>query len=251
MIRVGTAAWGLPRAVAGRFGAGGSNLVRYATRFDAVEINTTFYRPHRRATFERWADSVPDGFRFAAKLPRTITHEARLVDCDAALAGFLEGVRGLRDRLGPLLVQLPPSLGFDEAVAKPFFAGFRALHPGPIACEPRHPTWFGLDAEALLKAFTVARVAADPPPIPAAAFPGGWPGLRYHRLHGAPRIYWSAYTPGTLDTLADTLCAGAADAETWCILDNTAAGAATADALAVTERLRGRAGFGIRRGVPT
>ena len=237
MIRVGTAAWSIPRAVADRFGPGGSVLARYATRFDAVEINTTFYRPHRRGTFERWADTVPPGFRFAVKLPGAITHEARLRDCDAGLDVFHDQVSGLGNRLGPILVQLPPSLAFGDPAA-PFFAALRARFAGDLVCEPRHPTWFTGEAESLLHAHRIARVAADPPPVPAAAHPGGWPGLVYRRLHGAPRIYWSAYPAAELTRIAAVLAAEARSVPTWCIFDNTAAGFATGDALSVLDRVR-------------
>jgi len=238
-VRVGTAAWGIPRAVTGAFGPGGSNLERYATRFSAVEINTTFYRPHRPATFLRWAEAVPEAFRFAVKLPQAITHEARLLDCEAALAAFLAQVAGLGGRLGPLLVQLPPSLRFEPGTASAFFGALRQRFDGMVACEPRHAGWFGTEAEALLVRHRVARVAADPAPVPEAARPGGWPGLVYIRLHGSPRMYWSAYEPARLQAAAATLADAAGRGEAWCILDNTAAGAATADALALDGLLRG------------
>lgn len=232
-LYVGTAAWGIPRAVAHAFGPGGSNLERYATRLPAVEINTTFYRPHRPATFARWAASVPAGFRFAVKLPRAITHEARLVAADAALSMFLEQIAGLGTRMGPLLVQLPPSLVFDAGIAARFFAALRLGHAGLVACEPRHPSWFTDAAAAMLVEWRVARVAADPSPVPAAARPGGWPGLVYHRWHGAPELYWSDYGPTGLRAIAQIMATPPAGAEAWCIFDNTAAGAATENALAV------------------
>ncbi len=88
-ILIGTAGWSLPGTQRDRFAEGPSLLARYATRLDAVEINSSFYRPHRPATYARWAQSVPDGFRFAVKLPKTITHERRLSDAEGRLDGFL------------------------------------------------------------------------------------------------------------------------------------------------------------------
>src|SRR5689334_17239458 len=111
--RVGTAGWAIPRPVAERFPAEGSGLARYAARFDAVEINSTFYRSHRPATYARWVASTPPQFRFAVKLPRTITHEARLADSAARIAAFRAEAAQLGEKLGPLLVQLPPSLAYD------------------------------------------------------------------------------------------------------------------------------------------
>lgn len=235
LVRVGTAGWTIPRAVADDFPAEGSGLARYASRFPATEINTSFYRPHRPATYERWAGSVPDGFRFAAKLPRRITHELRLFGAEAELGRFLGEVRGLGDRLGPLLVQLPPSLAFEPAVVVAFLRALRGSHDGPVAFEPRHPGWFGGEADALLREHRVARVAADPARAPGADEPGGWPGFVYLRLHGSPAIYRSAYGPEQTDAVADRLASSRV--ETWCIFDNTASGAAASDALLLVEQL--------------
>jgi uncharacterized protein YecE (DUF72 family) len=230
MIRIGTAGWSLPAEVRGRFPEASSILQRYAQVFDAVEINSSFYRPHRPQTYARWAASTPPGFRFALKAPKTVTHEARLVDCADRLAIFRAEASALGDRLGPLLVQLPPSLAFDPTVARRFFEVLRILWPEPVVCEPRHASWFAASAEALLADFQVARVAADPAPHPLAARPGGWPSLAYWRLHGSPRMYFSPYGPERLSELARRLASSVA-AETWCIFDNTASGAAAADAL--------------------
>ena len=235
MVRLGTAGWTVPRAVAERFPAEGTGLERYAAVFNAAEINSTFYKPHRASTLERWAASVPDDFRFAAKVPKTITHEARLVDTAELFARFVEETAALGSKLGPLLVQLPPSLAFDRAVAASFFAHARSAHPGALACEPRHPTWFEPEADDLLRDHQVARVAADPARVPAAAEPGGWDGLRYWRLHGWPRMYYSSYEPEHLAALTARLVEGPVDA--WCIFDNTVSGAAAANALQVRELL--------------
>jgi uncharacterized protein YecE (DUF72 family) len=233
--RIGTAGWTIPRAVAESFPAAGSGLQRYAARFDAVEINSTFYRSHRPATYARWVASTPPGFRFAVKLPRAITHEARLAGAADLLAAFRAEAVQLGDKLGPLLVQLPPSLAYDPAVAGPFFDALRALWPEAVACEPRHASWFEAEAEAMLTSHRVARVAADPARHPDAARPGGWPGLRYWRLHGSPRMYWSAYDEAALGALARAI--RASEVESWCVFDNTTSGAAAANALALQEML--------------
>jgi uncharacterized protein YecE (DUF72 family) len=221
--------------VAGRFPAGGSQLERYAARLDAVEINSTFYRPHRPQTYDRWVAATPDGFRFAVKAPKAITHERRLADCESLVQAFLDQVQLLGDRLGPILVQLPPSLAFDPGVAERFFGDLRGRFSGPVACEPRHSSWFEPAADHLLAAHQVARVAADPARDPRAAAPGGWRDFAYVRLHGSPRIYYSAYGPDRLAALARTLDPECP--ETWVIFDNTALGAAAEDALALGEIL--------------
>ena len=220
-----------------RFPPGASNLSRYATRFRCAEINSSFYRQHRRSTYERWAASVPADFRFAVKLPRAITHDQRLVAADVLLDVFLDEARGLGDRLGPLLVQLPPSLALDAEIAAEFFGELRARHDGDVVCEPRHESWFGAAAAELLALHRVARAGADPARWPDAAIPGGWHGLAYLRLHGSPDMYRSHYDDARLAGVAALLRrhreAGAA---CWCIFDNTTLGAATGNALEL-ERL--------------
>ncbi|WP_028239275.1 DUF72 domain-containing protein [Stutzerimonas azotifigens] len=238
LIQLGCAGWSLPREYWPAFPAEGTHLARYAARLPAVEINSSFYRPHRPETYRRWAESVPEGFRFCVKVPKAITHEARLRDCGVALDAFLAQCTGLGDKLGCLLVQLPPSLGFEAATAEAFFASLRERYAGALAFEPRHASW--ADAGELLERCRVARVAADPTPVPGWDAPGGWTGLRYYRLHGSPRIYYSRYGMDWLQALAQRLVAAAQEGvESWCIFDNTASGAATANVLEMRDLLAG------------
>jgi uncharacterized protein YecE (DUF72 family) len=236
-IFLGTAGWAVPRAVAALFPAEGSALERYAGRFHACEINSTFWRRHQPGTMERWREAVPRGFRFAVKLPRAITHERELRAARAPLRAFLDDVAALRDRLGPILVQLPPSLAFDRRRDNAFFRTLRSLHVGEVACEPRHASWFSKIADALLAAHGVARVAADPPRVPEADQPGGVPSLLYFRLHGSPVMYRSAYGRARLAALAPRLRPATRDTTVWCIFDNTASGAAAVDALELEGQL--------------
>ena len=235
--RIGTAGWTIPKAVADRFPAEGSALERYSARFSCAEINSSFHRSHRESTWTRWAESVPDGFAFSAKLPKEITHRRRLVDCEPLIAQALAEMRRLGRKLRVLLVQLPPSLAFDAAVAEDFLVALRREWEGSVAFEPRHASWFGAEAEALLVGHRIARVAADPPPAPGAERPGGWSGLVYYRLHGSPAKYRSSYADGRLEAIAGQLIT-AGDAPAWCIFDNTASGAATADALKLIALLK-------------
>ena len=237
-VRVGCAGWSLARDVQPAFGAGASLLQRYATRLPVVEINSSFYRPHQPATYMRWAASTPPHFRFSVKLPKTITHVQRLVECDGLLDAFLEQARGLQERLGCLLVQLPPSLAFDAVAAAAFFQALRHRYQGAVAAEPRHASWFTPEADALLCAHRVARVLADPVLHGAGRWPGGWPQLVYLRLHGTPRVYWSAYDETLIAAVARRIrLATAQGTEVWCIFDNTASGAATHNALALQRAL--------------
>jgi len=228
-IRIGTAGWTIPARAADAFPSEGSSLERYSARFDCAEINSSFHRSHRPDTWRRWASSVPEGFLFSAKLSKEITHKRRLADCAGPLAAALAEMAAMGERLAVLLVQLPPSLAFEPKVAEAFFTALRSGWDRHIAFEPRHPSWFEPGAEAMLADRRIARVAADPARVPAAAEPGGWPGLLYYRLHGSPLTYRSSYDDGRLEAYAERLAA--ATVPTWCIFDNTASSAATGDAL--------------------
>jgi uncharacterized protein YecE (DUF72 family) len=230
--RIGTAGWTVPPRYAAELAGEGSHLERYAQLFYAVEINSSFHRPHRRQTFERWAASTPESFRSSVKMPKTITHAARLADCHSLLDRFVSEATGLGTKLGVLLVQLPPKLAFDESLADPFFRDLQSRIDAPVALEPRHASWFAPSMDGWLAERHVARVAADPAKVEAAAEPGGWTGLVYYRLHGSPRMYYSAYDAAALAALSRRLEESRARGiPSWCIFDNTAAGAALGNAL--------------------
>jgi uncharacterized protein YecE (DUF72 family) len=238
-LRIGTAGWSIPRHLAEAFPGEGSHLERYAQIFGATEINSSFYRPHRPQTYARWAASVPPAFRFAVKVPREITHIRRLVRIDQPLDEFLSACCHLGERLGPLLIQLPPSLAFAEDAALGFFEMLRNRFHGELVCEPRHPSWFGVPVQAALVAARIARVAADPAFVPEAARPDGWAGLVYRRLHGSPRMYYSLYDQATIDQTALEMRHDVNGHRTsWCIFDNTAQGEAARNALELLEALR-------------
>jgi uncharacterized protein YecE (DUF72 family) len=232
-VIVATAGWSIPRDCAARFPRTDTHLRRYAAILRGVEINTSFYRDHSRATYTRWARQTPRRFQFSVKLPRQITHDQRLRAARRPLTQFLEGVCALGRRLGPLLVQLPPSLPFERRVARSFLTLLRTLHDGHVVCEPRHASWFEAEADMLLRQHRVGRVAADPAVVPGAANPGGWPGIVYVRLHGSPRMYWSVYDAGQLTRWASMLKAVPRGTPAWCVFDNTAAGGALANALQI------------------
>ncbi len=236
-IRVGCAGWTIPKPHKDHFPGGGSHLERYASRFPAVEFNSSFYREHKPATYERWAASVPKHFKFAVKMPRRVTHLSRLSDI-STLNKFISQVSALGERLGPLLIQLPPRLPFIVKTVKSFFTALRESFPGNVVCEPRHPSWFTSEADRFLTESQVARVAADPSLVSGADQPGGWNGLVYYRLHGSPRMYYSEYSVEQLNALAASIESATQSVSVWCIFNNTAAGAATINALTLLHRLQ-------------
>jgi uncharacterized protein YecE (DUF72 family) len=249
-IYIGTAGWSIPRASAHRCDSQGAHLQRYARTFPCAEINSSFYRPHAASTYAKWAALTGEDFRFAVKLPKTITHELRLRRSRGHFEKFLDETAGLGHRRGPLLVQLPPSFAFEPRPAASFFSHMRSCYDGRIVLEPRHVTWFSARAELLLKRFAVGRVAADPPTANESNEPGGDTSLAYFRLHGTPRMYWSRYEPAYLSVLAAHIRQIAETTDVWCVFDNTASGAALENAwelrqlLAVEASLRPRAGRG-------
>ncbi len=229
-IRVGCAGWSIPTAHRPHFPTDGTHLARYATVLPAVQINSSFYRPHRQTTYEAWARAVPTWFQFSVKMPRQITHEERLSPTPR-LKEFLRGPAALAEHLGPLLIQLPPTLALAPRGAQAFFAALRSAFAGTVVCEPRHSSWFSPEAQRLLVDFEIARVAADPPPVPGAADPGGWRGISYFRLHGSPGKYRSSYPEAFLSQLLTRLRQEAPGRPAWVIFDNTASGAAIGNAI--------------------
>ncbi|MDP9588182.1 UNVERIFIED_ORG: uncharacterized protein YecE (DUF72 family) [Shinella zoogloeoides] len=227
---IATAAWSIPKTVAQRFPETGTGLERYAAVFKGVEINSTFYRHHQAKTFERWAASVPEHFRFAVKIPREITHEARLHDIGGLFDTFLDEIQGLNEKLGPLLCQLPPNLAFDAKTVNEAFAAMRRNHAGTIVIEPRHKSWASEQAEMLLQRHAIDRVLADPAPV--------WPETgfddppKYVRLHGTPKIYYSSYSEADIRRFGKRLAE-----DSWCVFDNTASGAAIENALTMRDLL--------------
>lgn len=238
---VGCAGWSIPRQSASHFPELGSHLERYAGALSAAEINSSFYRPHKAATYARWAASVPAAFRFSVKLPRSITHEARLVGADAQLDQFCLEAGTLGDKLGCVLVQLPPSLQCEPQVAADFFRRLRQRFGCMLACEARHPTWFDDAATALLREAGVTRVIADP----AKGQPGEHvPTAQdiYIRLHGAPRVYYSDYELEWLAQLGVDMAGHVAQGrQVWCIFDNTMSRTFVDQAMALQQAARGAA----------
>jgi uncharacterized protein YecE (DUF72 family) len=223
---IATAAWSIPKKVAHGFAKEGSGLTRYASIFDGVEINSTFYRRHKTSTFARWAESVPDSFRFAVKIPKEMTHTRAM---KAELFNtFLEDIAPLGQKRGPLLCQLPPSLAFDADMFETAFKTMRNADDGPIVIEVRHRSWASAEALDLLKTFAIDRVLADPAPVwPVEDFDGP---SRYVRLHGKPKIYYSGYTGDEIRLFSELLAS-----DGWCVFDNTASGAAIENALSMLE----------------
>lgn len=236
-ILIGCAGWSLPSAMQENFPSEGSHLQRYAAVLPAVEINSSFYRPHRPVTYARWRDSVPQSFRFSVKVPKAITHELRLQDIDEPLARFVDEVGNLKEKLGCLLVQMPPSLRYDAKVAGRFFDKLRSCVHVDVVCEPRHASWFAPATSDMLASLKIAYVIADPSPA-GQTVPDAYMQTAYIRLHGSPVMYHSPYPENYLERLsADITEKASSGKRVWCIFDNTASGFAVSNALSLWARL--------------
>lgn len=130
----------------------------YATQFDTVEINNTFYRMPEAKTVAKWATEVPEKFVFVLKAPQRITHQKRLAGAEDDVRFFFEAAAELGPKLGPVLFQLPPFAKKDAGKLRDFL---RILPDHPVAFEFRHPTWFDDEVFGLLREHDAAICAAD------------------------------------------------------------------------------------------
>ena len=172
---------------------------------------------------------MPESFRFSVKAPKAITHEASLICASEPLKIFLAEVNILGTKLGPILFQLPPKAAFNSTVSEAFFTLLREQHSGPTVLEPRHPSWFTPQANHLLQKFPNRPRRSGSSAIPRRVLCRWMDQLLYCRLHGSPRMYYSAYPEKYLQALAAAIMKQHAK-EVWCIFDNTASGAALGDA---------------------
>jgi uncharacterized protein YecE (DUF72 family) len=236
-IFIGCAGWSVSSAYAidPAIPQTGSHLQRYSAALSAVEINSSFYRPHRPETYARWRETTPATFRFSVKIPKAITHENKLVGTGDILDRFIGGVSQLEAKLGCLLLQLPPKLEFDLDLVNSFLKMLRSKTATSIVCEPRHPSWFQKSVNDLFEAHNITRVIADPAVEGAANAPLPKSEMIYLRLHGSPEIYRSTYSDIYLGKLGEWINQRSHEgAQVWCIFDNTANGAALRNALLVS-----------------
>jgi uncharacterized protein YecE (DUF72 family) len=230
---VGTSGWNYPEWRAD-FYAGVPQrrwLAHCAARFTSMEVNATFYRFLRETAFDRWRTETPEGFPFAVKGHRSVTHFHRLKDPGPAVAAARDGVAGLGDRIAVVLWQLPPGLKADGALLVDFAAALAETWPGVRhAVEFRHRSWFSDATAVLLAGRGLANVLSDSPRWPL------WPevtaDLAYVRLHGHEVLYASEYGEEGLRPWARRVRRWRREGrEVHVYFDNTADGAAPRDAL--------------------
>jgi len=163
----------------------------YCREFDTVELNSSFYRLPRRKTFENWRNRSPKNFIFSVKMSRYVSHVKRLIEPEKTLSKFFESVSGLREKCGPILIQLPPSLGFEQQRAENFFRELEKYNY-KLTLECRNKSWFFKDSYNLMKEYNIALCLADTPHFPYAEEITS--DFVYIRLHGHERLYASNYS---------------------------------------------------------
>jgi uncharacterized protein YecE (DUF72 family) len=195
-FRVGTSGWSYQDWAQGVFYPKGVRsgkwLEYYATQFDCVELNASFYRMPQEQTIKDWQKRVPEHFKFCPKMSRFITQLKKLHDVELPLSTFFERFDNIKSNLGPVLIQLPPSLGFHRERAEHFFQLLKPHCDYRFALEVRHKTWLGEEALGLLRQYDIALVISQSDgrfPYSEAATAD----FMYLRFHGPGALYASDY----------------------------------------------------------
>jgi len=175
----------------------------YAQSFETTELNSSFYHLPKAQTVLNWVEKVPANFKFCPKMSKYLTHVKRLNDPEEPLQRFFEVFAPAKDKLGPILVQLPPSLQFNEEVATSFFEVLKRDYDSyDFAIEPRHASWLAEPAFQLLSKYDMAWVISQS----GVGFPYAEQVTAkniYVRFHGPGKLYASLYTEEMLQTFAD------------------------------------------------
>jgi len=230
-VRVGTSGWSYKHWHGGVFYPEdlrrGQELAYYVTVFDTVEVNSSFYHLPRESTLEGWRQKTPEGFLFALKANRYITHRLNLKDAQEPLELFCSRAGLLGEKLGPILLQLAPSFHLDLDRLR----SFAALLPGDkrFTFEFRSDTWFCEEVYALLEEHNVALTIADAPRYPCVE--RATADFVYLRLHGHEKLYASNYSDQQLAEWAEKIRGWRAEGrDVHCYFDNDFHGYAPANA---------------------
>lgn len=176
----------------------------YSRHFDTTEVNYSFYHLPKRRTYENWAAQTPDGFLFALKASRFITHVKRLEDVDEEWRRFLDNAQALGPKLGPVLLQFPPSFKAAQAALKKFLSMSDSVASAgklKLAFEFRHASWFDPEICELLRHHQAALVIAHSQRFPQAPLVPTAPFV-YVRFHGPERLFGSRYSTADLEAWA-------------------------------------------------
>jgi uncharacterized protein YecE (DUF72 family) len=207
-------------------------LEHYATLFDTVEVNSTFYRLARRDAVARWVEQVPEGFVFSVKGSRYLTHMKRLLDIEQGVARFYERIEPLVDtpKMGPVLWQLPGNFQRDDERLAAAIEALKSAPPTRHTFEFRHPSWFTDDVYALLRERNVALAIGDDPtrPFQTDVVTADFSFVRYHYGH---RGHNGNYSERELSEQVRRLEALAREADLFVYFNNDWCGYAVRNAL--------------------
>jgi uncharacterized protein YecE (DUF72 family) len=209
----------------------------YARVFATAEINSSFYRAPGAETFRKWAEAAPEGFVFAVKAHRGVTHEGRLEGVETKWQAFVSNAMALAEKLGPVLVQLPPSLRRQTDLLEAFLDGHRrAFGDKPrLAFEFRHASWFEGGAAELLRRHGAAMVIADSSRYPQAPLESAGPFV-YLRFHGPGALFASGYSDEELREWAQQIREWLAEGmDVYAYFNNDAEGCAVINAMRLRE----------------
>jgi uncharacterized protein YecE (DUF72 family) len=211
-------------------------LAFYSKHYNAVEVNSTFYRPFPEHIYERWRDQTPPEFRFVLKAPRTITHDKGLIDVAADIREFVGSAAPLGEKLAAVLWQLPPSARAGD-LRIPFARFVLDLPPSvKHIVEFRHASWFNDDMYDVLNEFNIGLVINDSPRFPQRDVVTG--GLMYVRFHGPGKLYDSLYNDEQLQTWAARISPRLSSHDVYLFFNNTFAGQALGNANTLRDLLR-------------
>jgi uncharacterized protein YecE (DUF72 family) len=199
----------------------------YSSRFHTLELNVTFYRFPQLSFLENWYAKSPEHFSFAVKAPRLITHYKQFKESQSLLDDFYTTIRkGLRDKLGPVLFQLPPQYQFTEERLKHIVQQMDTSFDNII--EFRHVSWWQDSVKAALAEKQVTFCGISHPRLPDEAVINT--GLVYYRFHGVPDLYYSSYPDKELKRVADAIRKSKKARKAFIYFNNTATGAAIQNA---------------------
>lgn len=199
----------------------------YSSKFDTLELNTTFYRFPQLKTLQKWYDSSPTGFMFSVKAPRLITHYKRFNECQSLLSDFYSTSKeGLKEKLGPVLFQFPPNMTYTEEI---LFRVIESLDPSFLnVVEFRHVSWWNHSVYTELAKRNIIFSGTSHPLLPDTVI-ANLPGA-YYRFHGIPRIFYSAYSKKQLKAFADEMLQYPGLKQAYVYFNNTASTAAIRNA---------------------